>query len=170
MRPFKAIAAMSENRVIGCGGKIPWHLPEDFRFFRKMTIGNIIVMGRRTFQAVGRPLPDRHTIVLSRHFKKPPEIFSQPELGLFKCGTFEIAPKLEKIGYARDKREMFICGGGQVYAEALPFCTDLFLTRVKKSVEGDTFFPPFEDQFELVEEILDCPEFKILRYRNTTLE
>jgi dihydrofolate reductase len=170
MRPFKAIAAMSENRVIGCGGKIPWHLPEDFRFFRKMTIGNIIVMGRRTFQAVGRPLPDRHTIVLSRHFKKPQEIFAQQELGLFKCGTFEIAPKLEKIGYAKDKREIFICGGGQVYAGALPFCTDLFLTRVKKSVEGDTFFPPFEDQFELVVEILDCPEFKILHYRNTALE
>jgi hypothetical protein len=66
MRPFKAIAAMSENRVIGCGGKIPWHLPEDFRFFRQMTVGNILVMGRKTFQMVGRPLPDRHTIVLSR--------------------------------------------------------------------------------------------------------
>ena len=161
---------MSENRVIGCGGKIPWHLPEDFRFFRKMTVGNIIVMGRRTFQAVGRPLPDRHTIVLSRNFKKPQEIFAQPELGLFHCGTFEIASRLEKIGYAKDKREIFICGGGQVYAGALPFCTDLFLTRVKKSVEGDTFFPPFEDQFELVVEILDCPEFKILHYRNTALE
>ena len=170
MRPFEAIAAMSENRVIGCQGKIPWHLPEDFRFFRKMTTGNIIVMGRRTFQAMGRPLPDRHTIVLSRRFKKKRDIFDQPELGLFKCGTFEIASKLEKIDYSKDKREIFICGGGQVYAEALPFCSDLFLTCVKRTVEGDTFFPPFEEQFELAAEILDCPEFKILHYRNSQLE
>ena len=128
MKPFKAIAAMSENRVIGCGGKIPWHLPEDFRFFRQMTLGNILVMGRKTFQAMGRPLAGRHTIVLSRRFKKPREILAQPELGLFQCGTFEIVSRLEKIDYAGDPRDLFICGGGQVYAEALPFCTDLFLT------------------------------------------
>jgi len=128
------------------------------------------VMGRKTFQAMGRPLPDRHTIVLSRTFKKPVEIYAQPELGLFKCGTFEIIPKLEKIDYSRDKRDLFICGGGQVYAEALPFCSDLFLTCVKRAVEGDTFFPPFENQFELVAEILDCPEFKILHYHNTALD
>jgi dihydrofolate reductase len=170
MKPFKAIAAMSENRVIGCGGKIPWHLPEDFRFFRQMTLGNIIVMGRRTFQAIGRPLPDRHTIVLSRRFKKPRDLLAQPELGLFQCGTFEIRPSLEKIGHSRDKRDIFICGGGQVYAEALPFCADLYLTCVKRNVEGDTFFPPFEEQFELVAEIQDCPEFKILHYHNSQLE
>jgi dihydrofolate reductase len=161
---------MSENRVIGCGGKIPWHLPEDFRFFRKMTLGNIIVMGRRTFQAMGRPLPGRHTIVLSRRFKKARDLLAQPELGLFECGTFEIAARLEKIDYSRDKREIFICGGGQVYAEALPFCSDLFLTVVKREYDGDTFFPPFEDQFELAAEILDCAEFKILHYRKAALE
>ena len=161
---------MSQNRVIGNGGKIPWHLPEDFRFFKKMTVGNILVMGRKTFQSIGRPLPDRHTIVLSRQFKQPQEIARQPELGLFKWGTFEVVSKLEKIEYARDPRQLFICGGGQVYAEALPFCTDLYLTQVKQTVEGDTFFPPFEDQFEVVVEILDCPEFKILHYRNVNLQ
>jgi len=170
MKPFKAIAAMSENRVIGCAGKIPWHLPEDFRFFRKMTMGNIIVMGRKTFQAMGHPLAGRHTIVLSRRFKKPRDILGQPELGLFECGTFEIASRLEKIDYSGDQRDVFICGGGQVYAEALPFCSDLYLTCVKRTVEGDTFFPPFENQFELAAEILDCPEFRILHYRNATLE
>ena len=169
MKYFSAIAAMSENRVIGYAGKIPWHLPEDFRFFRKMTVGNIIVMGRKTFQGIGRPLPDRHTIVLSRRFKKPQEIMPQPELGLFKWGTFEVVSKLEKIGYAKDPRQIFICGGGSVYAEALPFCTDLYLTLVKEVVEGDTCFPPFEEQFELVEEILNNPEFKTLHYRNTAL-
>src|SRR5208337_4908411 len=97
MKPFKAIAAMSENRVIGCGGRIPWHLPEDFRFFRQMTMGNIIVMGRKTFQAMGHPLPGRHTIVLSRRCKRKKDLFQQPELGLFKSGTYEIVSKLEKI-------------------------------------------------------------------------
>lgn len=161
---------MSENRVIGCGGKIPWHLPEDFRFFRKMTVGNVLVMGRRTFQAIGRPLPDRHTIVLSRRFKKPKEIMEQPELGLFKCGTFELAARLEDIHLEGDPREIFVCGGGQVYEEALPFCSDLYLTLVKRVVEGDAFFPPFENEFELDEEILDTPEFKILHYVNGGLE
>ena len=169
MRHFKAIAAMSENRVIGCAGKIPWHLPEDFRFFRKMTLGQIIVMGCRTFQALGHPLAGRHTIVLSRRFKKPRDLLAQPELGLFQCGTFEIASRLEKIDYAGDRRDLFICGGGRVYAEALPFCSDLYLTYVKRTVEGDTFFPPFEDQFELAAEIMDRPEFKILHYRNKAL-
>jgi len=170
MKPFKAIAAMSENRVIGCAGNIPWHLPEDLRFFRKMTTGNILVMGRKTFQAVGRPLPGRHTIVLSRRFKTPLEILEQPELGLFRCGTFEIAPRLEAIDYSGDPRDLFICGGGQVYAEALPFCSDLYLTCVKRTVEGDAFFPPFEDQFELAAEILDTPEFKLLHYRNAAVD
>jgi dihydrofolate reductase len=170
MKPFKAMAAMSQNRVIGCGGKIPWHLPEDFRFFRKMTTGNVLVMGRKTFLAIGRPLADRHTIVLSRRFHTAKEIMDQPELGLFKCGTFEVASRLEKIDLGEDKREIFICGGGQVYAEALPFCSDLYLTLVKKVVEGDTFFPAFENEFELEDEILDAPEFRICHYRNVALQ
>jgi len=169
MKPFKAIAAMSQNRVIGCGGKIPWHLPEDFRFFRKMTIGNILVMGRKTFQAIGHPLPERHTIVLSRRFQRTKDIVPQPELGFFKWGTFDVASRLEKIDLPGDQREIFICGGGQVCAEALPFCSDLYLTLVKRVVEGDTFFPAFESEFELEEEILDGPEFKILHYRNGAL-
>ena len=65
MKHFKAIAAMSENRVIGAGNKIPWHLPEDFKWFKKMTTGNVIVMGRKTFESIGKPLPNRETIVLT---------------------------------------------------------------------------------------------------------
>ena len=66
VKHFKAIAAMSENRVIGQGNKIPWHLPEDFRWFKKMTTGQVVVMGRRTFESIGKPLPNRETIVVSR--------------------------------------------------------------------------------------------------------
>jgi dihydrofolate reductase len=71
---------------------------------------------------------------------------------------------------ANETRDVFICGGAQVYAQALPLCSDLFLTLVKRVVDGDAYFPPFEDHFELAEEILDRPDFKILHYRNRTLE
>src|SRR6266849_1374172 len=142
---------MSLNRVIGAGGKIPWHLPEDFKWFKKMTTGQVIVMGRKTFESIGKPLPNRTTLVLSRsHFEYP---------------GIRTVSDLSQIDLADDPRAVFICGGAQIYAQALPFCSDLYLTRVKRVVEGDTFFPPFEDRFELEEKILDCPEFKILHYK-----
>ena len=146
---------MSENRVIGAGGKIPWHLPEDFKWFKKRTTGHIIVMGRKTFESIGKPLPNRTTIVLSR------SQFSHPGI--------QTVSELSRIDSANDTRDVFICGGAQVYAQALPLCSDLYLTLVKRVVEGDACFPPFEDHFELVAEILDCPDFKILHYRNRTL-
>jgi len=155
VNPFKAIAAMSENRVIGAGGKIPWHLPGDFKWFKKMTTGQVIVMGRKTFESIGAPLPNRTTIVLSR------SQFSHPGV--------QTLPELSWIDLANETRGVFICGGAQVYAQALPLCSDLYLTRVQRTVEGDAFFPPFEERFELAEEILNCPDFKILHYRNLTL-
>jgi dihydrofolate reductase len=151
MKHFKAIAAMSLNRVIGAGNKIPWHLPEDFKWFKQLTTGNVVVMGRKTFESIGKPLPNRETIILSR------SRFSYP-------GVRTVAD-LNQIDLAEEMREVFICGGGQVYAQALPLCSDLYLTLVKREVEGDAFFPAFEDRFELAEEIRDMPEFKILHYR-----
>jgi dihydrofolate reductase len=147
---FKAIAAMSLNRVIGAGNRIPWHLPEDFKWFKQLTTGNVIVMGRKTFESIGKPLPNRETIVLSR------SQFSYP-------GVRTISD-LNDIDLENELREVYLCGGAQVYAQGLPLCSDLYLTLVKREVEGDAFFPPFEDKFELVEEIRDTPEFKILHY------
>jgi dihydrofolate reductase len=151
LKPLKAIAAMSLNRVIGNGNKIPWHLPEDFKWFKATTTGHIIVMGRKTFESIGKPLPNRETIVLSR------STFSHP-------GVRTIASLDELRAVAAD-RQVFICGGAQIYEQALPLCSELFLTLVKREVEGDTFFPRFEDQFELAEELRDTPDFKILHYR-----
>lgn len=142
---------MSLNRVIGAGGKIPWHLPEDFKWFKKTTTGHTIVMGRRTFESIGKPLPNRTTVVLSR------SDFQHP--GVRTIRSLEELPELVAGG------QIFICGGAQVYAQALPLCSDLYLTLVKRHVEGDTYFPPFEDRFELMEEICDGPEFKVLHYR-----
>jgi len=156
LKHFKAIAAMSENRVIGRGHQIPWHLPEDFKWFKRRTAGQVIVMGRKTFESIGKPLPNRTTIVLSR------SQFSHPGV--------RTVSDLRQIDLADEAREAFICGGAQIYAQALPLCSDLYLTRLKRVVEGDVFFPPFEDRFELAEELLDCPEFKVLHYRNPALK
>ena len=151
MKPFKAIAAMALNRVIGNGNQIPWHLPEDFKWFKATTTGHVIVMGRKTFESIGKPLPNRKTIVLSR------SAWSHP--GVKTISSLDALPAL-----VSDK-QVFICGGAQIYEQTLPLCSELFLTLVKREVAGDAFFPKFEDQFELVEEIRDTPEFKILRYQ-----
>ncbi|PYI83745.1 MAG: dihydrofolate reductase [Verrucomicrobia bacterium] len=153
MKSFKAIAAMSLNRVIGAGGKIPWHLPEDFMWFKQITTGHVIVMGRKTFESIGKPLPNRETIVLSRSDFKHPGV--------------RTIRSLEGLRALAAEQEIFVCGGAEVYAQALPWCSDLYLTLVKRHVEGDTFFPPFEDWFELAEEIQDGPELKILHYGNS---
>ena len=156
MKFFKAIAAMSLNRVIGAGNKIPWHLPEDFKWFKQMTTGHVIVMGRKTFESIGRPLPNRTTVVLSRSRSNHPDLHT--------------IHSLEELSALTGERQVFICGGAQIYTQALPQCSDLYLTLVKREVEGDAFFPPFEDRFDLAEEIRDGPEFKILHYRNRRLE
>lgn len=145
---------MSLNRVIGAGNRIPWHLPDDFKWFKKMTSGHVIVMGRKTFQSIGQPLPNRTTIVLTRS--------SEPIPGV---RTISALNQLDGADPAFADREIFICGGAQVYQLALPLCSDLYLTLVKRNVDGDTFFPPFEDTFALDKEVLDCADFQILHYK-----
>jgi dihydrofolate reductase len=154
LKRFKAIAAMSLNRVIGNGNQLPWRLPEDFKWFKQMTTGQIIVMGRKTFESIGRPLPNRTTIVLSRSRKEIPGVQTAPDLATVSQSFAD-----------PDARQIFICGGAQVYEQALPMCTDLYLTLVNRVVEGDAFFPPFEECFELAEVVVENPEFKILHFR-----
>jgi dihydrofolate reductase len=193
MKHFKAIAAMSLNRVIGADGKIPWHLPEDFKWFQETTMGNVVVMGRKTFESLGKPLPNRKNLVLTRHpqrlIHQHPEIFGQYHEWrsgryLKKAYQFEfhftktnkgqqtdilIFNSLEKLNPSDFPTEIFICGGSEIYEQTLPRCSDLYLTVVKREVAGDVFFPPFEDRFVQVEEIRDTPEFKILHYRHRSL-
>jgi dihydrofolate reductase len=145
---------MSLNRVIGAANRIPWHLPEDFKWFKQTTIGHVIVMGRKTFESIGKPLPQRTTIVLSRSRVSIPGVEVVPDLS---C--------IDPASAACAGRKIYVCGGAEIYRQALPLCSDLYLTLVDRVVEGDTFFPPFEDEFELVGEILHRPEFRILHYR-----
>ena len=155
MSPFKAIAAMSENRVIGRGNEIPWHIPEDFKWFKETTMGHVLVMGRRTFESIGKALPGRETMVLTRGD------FSHPDVTVIRS-LDEVMPSLEG-------RDCFIAGGAQVYEQALPRCSDLFLTLVKREVEGDVFFPEFENYFKKVEVLREEAEFRIVHYHNYEL-
>ena len=153
MKYAKAIAAMSANRVIGRANAIPWQLPEDFAWFKKMTLGHTLLMGRKTFASIGRPLPGRRTIVLTR---------TRTEI----AGA-RVVSDLREIDAAHEPGEIFVCGGAAVYRTALPFCSDLYLTLVKKIVEGgDAFFPAFEDDFKAEARVLDRPEFEVIHYRN----
>jgi dihydrofolate reductase len=152
MKSFQAIAAMAENRVIGDRGAIPWHLPDDFRWFKQATMGGILVMGRKTFESIGRPLPGRETIILSRSgFTAPGTRTAVDEAALDRMLEGESRP-------------VWIAGGGEVYRQLLGRCDTLFLTRVKRDVPGDAWFPEFEADFSAMELVLDQPEFSVIRY------
>ena len=151
-KSFKAIAAMSLNRVIGAQNKLPWHLPEELRWFKKMTTGNVIIMGRKTWESIGKPLPNRETIVISR---MPVEI----------PGARTIR-SLSELQPENDPREYFIIGGAQIFELGLPLCSDLYLTIVKREVEGDVFFPAFESHFQQKELVMETPGFSIVHYEH----
>jgi len=156
--PFYAIAAMSENRVIGDQGKIPWHLPEDFRWFKHKTMGGTLIMGRKTFESIGKPLPGRETIVLSQSLIDIPSVTVCADLLEFLIK--EIADKSNKT--------YWICGGGTVYKQffAAGHCQYLYLTIVKRQVAGDVFLPPFENALELDETIHENADFRVERWKH----
>lgn len=149
-KAFKAIGAMALNRVIGSGGRIPWHFREDFRWFKRVTWGNVVVMGRKTYESLGRPLPGRLNVVITRGPTLPGVL------------TVRDPDVLEPRAFADD---LFVIGGAEVYRLLLPRCAELFLTVVKREVDGDTFFPEFEADFALAGVLLEQPEFEVRHYR-----
>ena len=150
MKTFKAIAAMADNRVIGNKGDIPWHLPEDFKWFKRTTMGHILVMGRKTYESIGRPLPGRETFVFSRKTRDIPGVRNFTDLSMLK--TLET------------DKTIWIAGGSEIYRQMLPKCNELYLTRVHRNVEGDTYFPEFEDRFTLADTVLKQTDFTIERW------
>ena len=153
---MKAIAAMSQNRVIGRGGTLPWHLPEDFRWFKRTTLGQGVLLGRKTFDSLGgRPLPGRLNLVVTRRAEKLPQldnIVAVPDLEAFRAEDFAVP-------------EIFVAGGAEIYRQTLPRCAELLLTLVQREVpDGDAFFPPFEHLFDLAETIFSTPDFAVQRY------
>ena len=128
--PLALIVATSLNGVIGRDGDLPWHIPEDLKHFRRNTIGHCIIMGRRTYDSIGRPLPKRRNIVVTR----------QKELQIEGCDVVHSMEEAIQLARTEDE-EPRIIGGATLYAEALPHATRLFLTEVQQVVEGDTYFP-----------------------------
>jgi dihydrofolate reductase len=126
------VAAMGANRVIGLDGDMPWHFPEDLAHFKRTTMGGTMVMGRKTFDAIGRPLPGRRTIVVTRSAEWAHD-------GVDVAHSFIEAVDL--ASGADDAAEVFVVGGGDIYAQALPLADRLVLTEIDESPEGDTFFP-----------------------------
>ena len=132
MTSVTLIAAVGRNGVIGADNDMPWHLPEDFAYFKRTTMGHPMVMGRKTFDSIGRVLPGRRTIVVTR----------QPD---WSHPGVETAHSLaDALALAGPADEVFVCGGGQVYAEAMPFAQRLLITEVDQSPEGDVTFPEID--------------------------
>jgi dihydrofolate reductase len=133
--PVAIIAALSRNGVIGIDNRLPWRLPEDLTFFKRMTRAKPLVMGRRTFDSIGRPLPGRLNIVVSRD----PGFWPQ---GVRVCQDLESALRLaDRQAIIDAAEEIMVMGGAQIYAQALPLASRLYLTEVDTEVEGDVFFP-----------------------------
>ncbi len=135
------IAAMAENRVIGRSNGLPWHLPADLKRFKTLTMGHTVILGRKTFESIGRPLPGRRLVVLTRNAR-------------YRPAGVEIAPTLEDaLRRAAGDAEVFIAGGGDVFGQALPLADRLYLTMVHAPVSGDTRFPELPlDQWRLVDD------------------
>lgn len=132
------VVAMADNGVIGRGGDLPWHLPEDLKYFRAVTMGKPMVMGRRTYEAIGRPLPGRANIVVTRNRAFRPE-------GVEVAATLDDAIRIaEQRAAEAGVEEIMIIGGAQIYSAALPRAGRIYLTEVHQAVEGDTTFPDFD--------------------------
>ncbi len=147
-----AIVAMTPDRVIGKAGSLPWHLPEDLAFFKRTTSGHPIVMGRKTFESIGRPLPKRRNIVLTRdqEWSAPGvEVIHHPD-------ELELLPDLDG--------QVFIIGGAEIYLAFLPKLDDLIVSHVFGDHEGDTQLPQFESAFPKTESLETHPEFEVIRH------
>ncbi len=134
------IAAFSENRVLGKDNRLLWNIPNDQKRFKKITLGHVVIMGRKTYESIGRLLPNRTNIIISREPK------SSEDSGIFVTSLEEALEKAREI----EKEEVFIIGGGQIYSEAISLADKLYLTIVKGNFEGDVFFPDYSEFKKIV--------------------
>ncbi|MBT5573667.1 MAG: dihydrofolate reductase [Nitrosomonadales bacterium] len=133
MKKITIIVAISENLVIGHRNTLPWHISEDLKNFKKITLNHSVIMGRKTFESIGKPLKYRRNIVISRNKN-------------LQVSGVEIVSSLDDaICLAKSEDEVFIIGGEQIYEIALPIATNMFITKVHSTIEGDAFFPNFDE-------------------------
>jgi len=150
--PYKAIVAVAEDGVIGRGGDLPWRLSEDLKWFKRITLGHTILMGRKTWESLPGALPSRQNWVLSRTANQ------KDGMSVFRS--------MEEVQQALvPSQTLFIIGGGEIYSMTLPLCHELFISEVRRKVpDGDAFFPNYKDQFRPVEVLDDNPDFLLRRW------
>ncbi len=147
-----AVVAMTSERVIGRAGSLPWHLPEDLAYFKRTTSGHPIVMGRKTYESIGRPLPKRRNIVLTRDptwSAEGVEVIHRPD---------------ELAGLPGMDGQVFIIGGAEIYAAFMPLLADLLVSHVFESHAGDTWLPEFEAEFPQSEILETYATFEVRRH------
>ena len=149
---LELIVAYDENRLIGKGNELPWHIPKDLNHFKELTVGNRIIMGRVTFESIGRILPNRESIILSRN-----------EYRVSGVKTYNSVEELLKN--LDDAKRNFVIGGSKIYKTLLPFVDILHISHVKGKHEGDVYFPEIDFlEWEIVEKV-SCDEFEYICYR-----
>lgn len=132
--PIYLLAAVARNRVIGCDNKMPWHLPEDLKHFKQLTLGQIVIMGRKTYESIGKPLPERVNIVITR----------QP---MFSAANMIIVASIEAALQAcapYPDKKCFVIGGSEIYQQTLAMSQRLYLTEIQKDFVGNRYFPEFD--------------------------
>lgn len=154
------IAAMARNRIIGKDNDMPWHLPADLAHFKRVTMGKPVIMGRRTYESIGFPLPGRKNVVITRNAEYAPE-------GVVVVGSVEAA-----LAEVSDAEEVMIIGGGQLYREMLPHADRLYLTQIQADIEGDTEFPDYTvfEWNEIGREVYEADEKNAYDLEFVTLE
>jgi dihydrofolate reductase len=163
--PVALIAAIGENSVIGSDGQIPWRLPTDFVHFKRTTLGKPLIMGRKTFESIGRPLPGRTNIVVTRQAGYAPD-------SVIVCHSLaEALERAQQIAAADGAGEVMIGGGAEIYREAIPLADRLYITHVAASPEGDTKFPTIDlgaweiaRRHDIVRGENDSADFTVLTY------
>ncbi len=138
---ISAIVAVAQNQVIGRDNEIPWYLPEDLKWFKKQTLNHAVVMGRKCFESIGRPLPKRTNIVITR------------DMFYLASGCVIVHSLAEALQVAKNQgeTEVFIIGGGEIYEQSMAFCDKLYLTEVHADIEGEILFPkPAAEDWQLV--------------------
>ena len=127
------IVAVSENEGIGLNGRVPWHLSDDLKRFKRLTMGHHLIQGRRTYESIGKPLPGRVMVVVT----------GNPDYRAEDCDVVSSLQAALDLARGRGEAEAFVAGGARLYAEALPLANRMYFTRVHAVVEADTFFPEF---------------------------
>jgi dihydrofolate reductase len=128
------IVAMDDNRVIGKDNQLPWHLPEDLKFFKRVTMGHPIVMGRKTFDSIGRALPGRENIIITRNKNYKSDT----------CTVFNYIEEFLSYTSYKPEEEYFVIGGAEIFKQLLPKVDRLYITEIHEEFDGDTFFPEFD--------------------------